>query len=381
MSNGGVEKFQYANKIATVVGGRGALGSRVAKTFQTMGFQEVRICEQGDPFLDFVRTSAVLFFAVNDREIESMLQASQSILKPSHTILDGSSVKKPLVPLYKELDERKVSICSTHLGATPTQPWRGVKVWLCEVGPNSQRAKKVGVDLFLTKNSSIRVITLAEHENVEKDQWFTMALMHIFANALQSRDFSLDEFNTFATLNAELLTLPFARTLGQGTRVPGEILFNQPEKGKFIEAIEASVDLLKQVLGNREALDRFMKDNIAYHDNPVGTVDNLYRKGGLSGARNSNLRMYGASIRIKDDKSGRLKQILDVFEKEGINLTAIDSMPGVITDEEKVQGINEDKIVDFDLGFDPETITSEKVERVMKKLEKMGCEIFSRPAL
>lgn len=56
-------------------------------------------------------------------------------------------------------------------------------------------------------------------------------------------------------------------------------------------------------------------------------------------------------------------------------MTAIDSMPGVATEEEKVAGVDPDKIVDFDIGIDPKTVDPDKDRRIKEKLVEMGCTI------
>src|SRR5689334_17719491 len=113
-----IEAFNpYTDRVVTIVGGKGALGSKVAQGFEDLGFGSVKICGREDPFLDFVRSSTDLFFAVDDKETAAMLRASRQLLKPEHSVLDGSSVKAPLIPLYGELDRAGISVCSTHLGA------------------------------------------------------------------------------------------------------------------------------------------------------------------------------------------------------------------------------------------------------------------------
>ncbi len=365
----------YSERTITVVGGEGALGSKVATNLQALGFRSVRICEKDDPFLDFARLSDDLYFAVDNKEISTMLQAArnQGILQPHHVILDGSSVKEPLISLYRQLDESKISVCSTHLGAVPAQPWRGIKVWVCEVGENSEKAKQLAFDLFLSTNSSIRVINIDEHKNVERDQWITMALAHIVANALKDTNFPLAQFDDFATLNAELLALPIGRTLGQGTAVPSEVLFNQPMKWEWLESLEKSIKMLRQTLNNREKLQSLMQENIDFHNHPGGFIDSIFRKAGIIGARNANLRMHKLSFRITDDRPGKLMEILQAFRVVGANLTAIDSMPGTISQKERDQGINPDAIVDFDIGIDPKTIDEEKESSIRKQLTELGC--------
>lgn len=310
-----------------------------------------------------------------------MLQSARDLLQPQHSILDGSSVKSPLISLYRELDSYGISVCSTHLGAVPAQPWRGVKVWVCEVGQNSERAKRLAIDLFLSKNTSIQQIDIGDHGKVEQDQWFTFAIMHIFAAALREYGLPLEGFNAFATLNAELATLPLGRTLGQGTVVPSEVLFTQPRRKEFFSEINEAVKELGENLGDREKLQKFMQENIDFHNNPSGIVGSVFRKAGIVGARNANLRMYDFSFQITDDQPGRLRELLRPFYEEGANLTAIDSMPGIITPEQEQQGVDPDKIVDFDIGIDPKTINPQKAERIKENLRKMGCIIDNRTLL
>lgn len=364
----------YKDRVVTVVGGKGQLGSKIVTALGSLNFRQVMVCESGDPFLTFVDKSTDIFFAVDDKQIASMLQASRTLLKPPHSILDGSSVKGSLITTYRELDSEGISVASTHLGAVPAQPWRGIKVWVCEVGPNSERARRLANDLFLSTNSSIRIIDIAEHGNVERDQWMTMANAHIFAAALRGADLSLGAFDAFATLNAELQALPVGRTLGQGTRVPSEVLYNQPMRGQFLEAIKQGISELEAALGDRDGLQAWMQRNIDFH-NVDGAVQALFKRAGVIGARNANFRMHSLSFRITTDQPGLLSGVLEPFYAERVNLTAIDSMPGVISDEEQSRGVNPDAIVDFDIGIDPKTIDPEKEQRIKEGLVKLGCTV------
>lgn len=365
----------YSERVVTVVGGRGALGSKIASTFETLGFQGVQICEQGDPFSDLVSSSTDIFFAVDNKTIEEMIRDNWRVFSPGQTILDGSSVKAPLIPLYEELDKAGISVSSTHLGSVPTHPWRGTKVWVCEVGPNSKRARRLAFDLFLSANSSIRAIDIREHKYVEIDQWITMFTNHIFARVLRSLGFPLREFDRFATLNSELSGLSVGRTLGQGTNVPSEVLYNQPAKLSLEDTFEDAIREFRLALSDREDLQTLMNENIAFH-NQDGFVEEIFRRAGIIGARNANLRMYSLSFRITDDEPGLLRSLLSPFDIEGANLTAIDSMAGIATKEELARGVNPDKIVDFDIGVDPKTIDPEKEQRIRSSLIELGCTII-----
>ncbi|MBI2589379.1 hypothetical protein HYW35_04230 [Candidatus Saccharibacteria bacterium] len=368
----------YETRVATVVGGRGQLGSRIVQGLGGLGFNEVRVCEIDDSLTDSVRSSTDLFFAVDASTTDQMLRSVYDLLGPQHSVLDGSSVKSTLIPVYHELDNHGISVCSTHLGAVPAQPWRGVKVWLCEVGPNSEKAIRLATDLFLAKNTSIQKINISDHEKVEQDQFLTFFTMHLLAGALRQRELPLSDFNKFATLNAELAALALGRTLGQGTVVPSEILHSQPRKKEFLDAISGALEELKKGLDDRGKLQELMLQNIMFHDDPAGVIKSMFGKAGVVGARNANLRMYAFSFRTTDDRPGKLRELLGPFYEAGANLTAIDSMPGVITPEEEQQGVDPDKIVDFDIGIDPDTIDPQKVARIKAALTKMGCVIANR---
>jgi len=369
----------YGERVATVVGG-GELGSRVAACYRDIGFKDVRICEKGDPFLDFLNGSTDIFFAVGDEEILLILPVARPHLREFHTLLDGASNKTNLIEPYHQIDNDAISVCPTHLGARPDHPWSGVKLWLCKVGPNSERGIRLGRDLFLTKNTSIRVIDIEEHQQVETNQFVAFTTAYVVSETLKELGISLQTFDDMATLNAELQALHIGRSLGQGTGVPSEVMFRQRKKKEIIGAMEAAFEKLVQALENREQLQRLMQDSIDFH-NREGTVAKIFRKGGVIGFRNANLRMYSFSFRIVDDRPGRLREVLGPFDLEGVNLKAIDSMPGVITEEEKAAGVDPDRIVDFDIGIDPKTIDPNKDRRIKQRLAEMGCKAYDSNGL
>ncbi len=371
-------EIPYQERVATVVGG-GELGSRVAACYKAIGFKDVRICEKGDPLIDLLNGSSDLFLAVSDEEILLILPVAKPHLQEFHTIIDGASNKTNLIAPYREIDQEGISVGPSHLGARPDHPWRGVKVWLCRVGPNSGRAIRLGTDLFLTRNSSIRVIDIEEHQQVETDQFVTFASAYIISEALKEMGIPLKVFDEFATLNSEIQALHIGRSLGQGTAIPSEVMFRQRKRGKeIIRTMRKALRKIEVAMGNSGELQRFMQENIDYHNNADQAVAKIFRRAGIVGFRNANLRMYSFSFRIVDDAPGRLLEILPPFYVERANLTAIDSMPGIITDEEKAQGVDPDRIVDFDVAIDPETIDSEKERRIKEKLVALGCTVNTR---
>src|SRR3989344_2240989 len=192
----------YNERVATVVGGRGVLGSKLVSSLESLGFGKVLICEKGDPFLDYLNRSTDLVLAVDNIQVESLLLAGRDNLRPDHNITEGSSVKVPLIPLLRQIDEMGTSVAPFHLGARPDMSWMGLQAWICLVGPNSQRARNLAFDIFFSANSFISVIDIDEHKNIEKAQWVTMAASHMILDVLRRLGFSLSEFDHFATLNA-----------------------------------------------------------------------------------------------------------------------------------------------------------------------------------
>lgn len=304
-----------------------------------------------------------------------MLGATRDLLQPHQTILDGASVKTPLIPIYRQLDESGISVCSTHLGVVPTHPWRGAKVWICEVGPNSKRAKGLALDLFVSQNASPYEINIADHDKIERIQWMTHTTAQSLAAALRNAGITLEEFNRLTTLSGEFTALSLGRILGQGVEIPTEIIFTQPEKGELLRAHLRGFAELVHALDSEEGVKELAGTNIAFHDDPAGTVDTVFKRAGIVGARNGNIRMCSVSLRVTSDGPGLLRKILEPFDEEGVNLTAIDSMPGTITPEEAEQGIDPDRIVDFDFGIDLTTMDKEKEWRIKEKLRAMGCSI------
>ena len=369
----------YEERVATVVGRKGALGSRVFPCYQEAGFREVHGCEQGDPFLDFVNRSTDLFLAVDDAEVISLLEIAKFHLGPQHTILDGASNKSNAIDIYLDVDSRGASVCPTHLGARPDHPWQGMKFWLCRVGQNCERGIRTGMDLFIARNVAIDVIDVEEHQKIEIDQCVTFLTAYVVSETLRSLGIPLKEFDCFATLNAEFLALLAGRTQGQGVKVPSEVLFRQDRKFEIIGVLQAALERLKQALSDREELEKLMQTNIDYHDNPEGLIGQLFRKAGIVGSRNANLRMCSLSFRITRDRPGKLRDVLKPFFVEDVNLTAIDSMQGEITEEERLRGVDPDGIIDFDIGVNPKTINPEKARRIKETLWAMGCQVADFP--
>lgn len=165
------------------------------------------------------------------------------------------------------------------------------------------------------------------------------------------------------------------RTLGQGTKTPSEVLFNQPDKDEFARQMHEALVELEASLPDQDELIGLMETNIQFHGGPYGVIERLFKKAGIVGARNANLRMYAFSLRITDDRPGKLIELLIPFRDEGLNITAIDSMTGIITPSEGEKGVDPDKIVDFDIGIDMTTYTEEGERRVKEELYKMGCTI------
>ncbi|OGD94683.1 hypothetical protein A3A48_02325 [Candidatus Curtissbacteria bacterium RIFCSPLOWO2_01_FULL_37_9] len=364
----------YEQRVATVVG-KGVQGTKVGRALESLGFKQVKFCEKDDPFLDFVETSTDLVLAIDNVGVEDRLRSVWPYLTPNHRVLDGSSVKAPLIPMYEDLDRRGVSVAPFHLGAKPDMSWMGIKAWVCTVGPNSEGAKRLGTDIFLSTNSFIIVIDIREHHNIEKAQWLTMATSHIFLTALKRLGFPLERFDNFATLNAELQTQPSGRTAGQGPGIPSEVLLNQPAKWELMQAVRESAKDFEAALSTGYGFQEFLQGNIDYHDNPKGFVKALFEKAGMIGATNANIRMFSFKFRVEDEGPGTLRRLLEPFDLEDADMTAFLSQRAEVKVDEQHKYQDPDKVVDFYVGINPKTVDPEKDRRIKERLVEMGCEI------
>lgn len=363
----------YKERTATVVGGGGALGSKITRGLRSLGFKEVLICEQGDPFREFVAKSDTIFFAVNGDETEKMVSSADDLLKPPLLILDGASGKSGLISLYQDLDRRGISTCSTHLGAVPAQPWRGVKVWLCDIGPNSSIAQRLARDIFISENSYIVNIGIEDHRNVELVQCCTFIEVYTFAAALRRLKFPLSKFYKYAPLNGELAALLLGRTLGQDPKTPTEIVISQPRLSEFVGAMEEGWGEIKEAMKDEKKLKDYMEEVIHFHNNQAGTVGSVFKQAGSIGAMRGDLRNYSMEFTIKDDIPGELRRVLAPFNRHNANLTAIFSVPGTIIREQSKENTDWDETITFCIGVDPKTIDSVKQEMIQKELEELGC--------
>lgn len=365
------EKFTpYNERDVTVVGGNGRLGRKVVAGLEQLDFKRVRVCEKDDSFPKFVEKSTDIFFAVDDATSASMLEGSLRDFGPQHTILDGSSVKSPrMIQAYRELDSRQASAISTHLGVAPAQPWRGAKVWVCEVGPNSERAKQLAFDLFVPANTSIRVIDIDEHKKVEQAQSLTVLTTHILADALRSTGLPLGEFDDKAALTAELEGLAMSRVLGQGSPLSAEIIFDQSLKEELAAALLHGTERIISALGDKERLEKLMQELTDFH-NQDGAVSRQYLTAGVIAARLANFRRSSMSFVLLKDEPGQLIKILEPFHEERVNINAIDSMP---IEPTKKQAKKSKIAVEFHVGIDTESTSPKKERKIKAELRKLGC--------
>lgn len=373
-----LEAWNYANEPTVVIGGHGEFGTRVVDGLRRgLNITNLTICEVGDPFQDLLARSRIAVFATDEDTTIDILQSARDKLASGDVVLEGATTKGKLIPILEDLDRDGVSGASVHLGIKTDSSWAGAKVWLCRVGPNSNRALLLANDLFTYFDTRLVPVDLRDHQKVQKTQVHTFVGQLISAISLRNRRITLEDFNISATANSQLGVLATVRGVGQTPEIIAEVLSGQPEN--VSEIIDSNIEALQELrskLTDKEGLERYIEALQTFHGKSTGKLQEMFDDTELLVAEILRIALYNLQFSTPEDDPGTLLKLLTPFAERRINLMAIASARIPPTKEAIQQGEDAKKeTVLFRTGVDLKTIDPEKEQRIKDRLRAMGCTI------
>jgi len=363
-----IERLNPKTNCVAVFGGEGNMGKITVGLFQNLGY-EVIISDPKNPdsvkTTEAVQQSEIIFFSVLPiEEIEKIVGETEDLFGVEHIVIDNSSLKQPLVNAYKRLEEKGVSICSTHPLCKHDQPLHGQKVLILEVGKNPQKARGVAERLY--KNAGMITIPLA-FKNHDRTMIVVQLVPHLVmrsvGQALEKSGVNLKALNEIAPANFQLFNLSLWRTLVQDPRISATLITNllKDKEGEALaQEIHTAVQQITKEKDEKELVKLFEETYSRLNREGLGLTMNEATTIVLE--RLANLQVKSITIETLEDKPGLLRQILLPFEEQGINLTAIDSHK------------QKDK-VKFEIGIDENTYTPEALQTIVLALQKIGCSV------
>jgi len=371
------ESWSYTSEPTLVVGG-GEFGTRVTDGLRRgLKIENLTVCDIGDPIQDLLAKSTIAVFATDEDTTRDILVSARDKLQSGDVVIEGASTKGKLISLLEDLDRDGVSGASVHLGIKTDNSWAGAKVWICRVGPNSERALLLAGDLFSYFNTRIVPIDIRDHSRVQKTQVHTFVGQLTSAMSLRNRGITLEGLNTSATANSQLAVLSTARGIGQPSRIIAEILSSQPEN--VLAVIDSDIEALQELksrLSNRSELEKYIDGLQKFHGKSTGELQEMFGDAGLLIAEVLRIALYNLEFSTGEDNPGTLQRLLVPFSAEEVNLTAIGSMRVPPTKEQIQQGVDAKKeTVVFKVGVDEDTIDPQREEEIYHQLEEIGCKI------
>lgn len=236
---------------ATIIGGEGAMGKLMVKLFRSLGFNTL-VWDIKDPNLPDIRTavtaSKIIFFSVPPDQIPKILTTIEDLVNETHIILDNSSVKAPFAEKFKELDQKGISICSTHPLFRPEVQPKGEKVLLMKVGASSQKAFELATKLFEKAQIEIIPFSFEQHDlKMAAIQGFPHFIMRLSAATLAKSGFDFEQAGKIATPNFDLFDASLWRTNDQAEEISTQLISSmmQTEAGQLlIQNLTANLSLM-----------------------------------------------------------------------------------------------------------------------------------------
>ncbi|MBI3109775.1 hypothetical protein HYZ06_01915 [Candidatus Daviesbacteria bacterium] len=371
-----LESWNYANEPTVVVGGRGEFGTRVMDGLRRgLHVANLTICEIGDPIQDLLARNRIAFFATDEDTTRDILQSARDKLTSGYVVLEGASTKGKLISLLENLDRDGISGASVHLGIKTDSSWAGAKVWLCRVGPNSDRALLLANHLFAYFDTRLVPINLRDHQKVQKTQVHTFVGQLTSAISLRNRGIALEDLDTSATANSQLGILSTARGVGQSPKIIAEVLGGQPEDvSEIIDSDIKALQELRSKLPDKEKLEKYVETLQRFHGRSTGKLQEMFGDTELLVAEILRIALYNLQFSASDDTPGTLLKLLTPFAERRVNLMAIASARIPPTKEAIQQGEDAKRdTVLFRTGVDLNTIDTKKEQEIKARLREMGC--------
>lgn len=372
------ESWNYTNEPTLVVGGRGEFGTRAVDGLRRgLKIESLTVCDIGDPIQDLLAKSTIAVFATDEDTTRDILVSARDKLQSGDVVIEGASTKEKLIPILEHLDRDGVSGASVHLGIKTDNSWAGARVWICRVGPSSEKALLLAGDLFSYFNTHIIPINLRDHVNVQKAQVHTFVGQLSAAASLRRRGIAIQDLDRSATANTQLTVLSTARGVGQPSKIVAEVLANQPENAlEIIDSNIAALDELRNLLSDRKRLKDYIEGLQEFHGQSTGKLQEMFEDTDLLIAEILRIALYNLEFNSPEDTPGTLLRLLNPFSEQGVNLTAIGSRRVPPTKEAIQNGVDAKReTVVFKIGVDQDTIDPQREKEIYRQLEEIGCEI------
>lgn len=327
-----LESEQYRNRVA-VIGGLGRMGAVTRRIFEQAGFTPL-ISDIKDPRTvsarEAISQSSVVFFSVLPiEEVGKIIQTTSDVFVETHHVLDNASLKNPLREGYEMLDQKGVSICSTHPLCKEDQPLPGQTVLILPFGQKPEAATNIAEKVHKEVGMILMRVDFDRHDFHSR---LTQFLPHVdnwaVGLVLSANNVDMELLDAMATANSRLFYLSKWRTWVQPPEISATIIrgiLNLPEGGKILDDLVGSIERIRAESGEPQRLEETLTD-VAKSLDPSGERRSVMNDRTIVILELlANLNQHSITIEIEGDRPGLLLDALALFKTAGINLNAIAS--------------------------------------------------------
>lgn len=251
-----------------IIGGAGNMGRLTADLFRKIGFEPI----VSDPRLvgsltarEAIQLSRIVFFSVFPlEEVDKIVVENSNDFVADHIVLDNASLKKPLLHAFKILDEKGVSICSTHPLCKHDQLLHGQKVLVMDAGSNPTRAREIAEHLH--QNAGMITIPFSL-ENHDKTMTVLQLLPHLVMRSvgevLAQSGADMKSLVDIAPANFQLFNLSLWRTLVQDPKISAIIITNLIKEDEGLALAQGIKDAIERMMAekDRDTLAESLRDS------------------------------------------------------------------------------------------------------------------------
>lgn len=312
-----------------VIGGLGRMGVVTRRIFAEAGYIPI-ISDTKDsktlPAREAIRQSGIVFFSVLPIEnIEGIIKSTADIFDETHRVLDNSSWKALLQQGYETLDQRGVSICSTHPLCNEKQPLFGQNVLIAPFGKRPQEATLAAEQVYQQAGMVLRPIDFGKHDlTMLYNQLLPQLTNRAVGHTLAQSGVDVEALLAISTANSQLFSLANWRTLGQPSEISAMLIsksLQTPEGQEVVQTLIGSIGTINQQSVQQEELEGTFSTDVVSLD-PTGKIRAEMNEASIIILEHlANLAKRSFVVETHErDKPGLLHELLGVIAVNHINL-------------------------------------------------------------
>lgn len=367
--------------------GVGKCGSHLVRTLQPHASHPILQSDPGRakrepdfphiPLRALAEKAAIIFIAADLPEIRGILLHIRARLRERQIIIDTGSSKRDYVDILHSIDASgSAQAGSIHAMAKPPPEipsWRGQNGIVCTISERSRDAEDLGVALFTQEQMFIHKMRLEEHDRMMhqiqgKPHFLQTGACAAMGEGLPETG-TVESLENIGSPNFELFMLSVGRGATLSAALQADLITSMASSPEGLGDLRRTIAQLQHILDlathdvHRPATERqlpaFIEAARAKLDPTRQWRKRMEVKTNTIVVRLANIRKRSLRLTAMHDRKGLLKEICSILVSHGIDMNAIDSLPGKLPET-----------VDFEIGRrDAIEVNMERLQGDLARIE------------